>query len=93
MLWTVLKYVQINKCVIEQVLSASSLITFDHRDLLSEFRSTLSDMKTKKPLVMLVDGVDLVKDSKGQLSSDWIPQQIPEVSYRHETQRSTDCVL
>lgn len=56
-----------------------------HRDLLSEFRSTLSDIKTKKPLVMLIDGVDLVKDSKGQLSSDWIPQQLAEVSYRRET--------
>lgn len=31
---------------------------------------------------MLIDGVDLVRDGKAQLSSDWIPQQIPKVSKR-----------
>lgn len=49
------------------------------RDLLSEFHSSLSDLKKNKPLVMLVDGVDLVRDSGGQLTSDWIPQQLPKV--------------
>lgn len=57
-----------------------SQLTFDCRDLLSEFCSTLSDMKTKRPLVMVIDGVELVRDGKAQLSSDWIPQQIPVVS-------------
>ncbi|XP_026169954.1 telomerase protein component 1 [Mastacembelus armatus] len=49
-----------------------------YRDLLREFHSTLSDMKKKKPLVLLVDGVDLVQDGRGQLSSDWIPQKLPQ---------------
>lgn len=46
-----------------------------------EFHTNLSDMKKKNPLVLLVDGVDLVQDGGGQLSSDWIPQQLPQVSY------------
>uniref|UniRef100_UPI0037E81F20 telomerase protein component 1 n=1 Tax=Semicossyphus pulcher TaxID=241346 RepID=UPI0037E81F20 len=49
-----------------------------YKDMLSEFHSTLSDMKNEKPLVLLVDGVDLVRDGRGQLSSDWIPQQLPK---------------
>ncbi|KAF3857940.1 hypothetical protein F7725_011141 [Dissostichus mawsoni] len=49
-----------------------------YRDLLSEFASNLSDMKKKKPLVLLVDGADLVQDDRGQLSSEWIPQQLPQ---------------
>uniref|UniRef100_A0A3Q1AT66 TROVE domain-containing protein n=1 Tax=Amphiprion ocellaris TaxID=80972 RepID=A0A3Q1AT66_AMPOC len=47
-------------------------------DLLSEFHSTLSDVKKDKPLALLVDGVDLVRDGRGQLNSDWIPQQLPQ---------------
>ncbi|XP_036939136.1 telomerase protein component 1 isoform X2 [Acanthopagrus latus] len=47
-----------------------------YKDLLSEFHIRLGEMK-KKPVVLLVDGLDLVQDSRGQLSSDWIPQQIP----------------
>ncbi|XP_026229628.1 telomerase protein component 1-like isoform X2 [Anabas testudineus] len=49
-----------------------------YKDLVSEFHSTLSDMKKNKPLVLLVDGVDLVQDGRGQVSSDWIPQQLPQ---------------
>ncbi|XP_074545467.1 telomerase protein component 1-like [Halichoeres trimaculatus] len=49
-----------------------------YRDLLSEFLSSLSDMKREKPLVLLVDGVDLVQDGRGQLCSDWIPQELPK---------------
>ncbi|CAG5896404.1 unnamed protein product, partial [Menidia menidia] len=48
-----------------------------HRDLLSEFNSLLSGVERSSPLVLLVDGVDLVRDGRGQLSSDWIPQQLP----------------
>uniref|UniRef100_A0A3Q2D9P9 TROVE domain-containing protein n=1 Tax=Cyprinodon variegatus TaxID=28743 RepID=A0A3Q2D9P9_CYPVA len=48
------------------------------QDLLSEFHSTLGEMKKDKPLVVLVDGVDLVQDDKGQFSSDWIPQLLPQ---------------
>ncbi|XP_041659793.1 telomerase protein component 1 [Cheilinus undulatus] len=49
-----------------------------YKDLLSEFHSSLSDMKSKTPLVLLVDGVDLIQDVRGQLCSDWIPQQLPQ---------------
>lgn len=55
---------------------------FFPRDLLSEFRSTLTEENTRKPLLMLIDGVDLVEDCKAQLSSDWIPLEIPKVSKR-----------
>ncbi|XP_044076665.1 telomerase protein component 1 isoform X2 [Siniperca chuatsi] len=55
-----------------------SPLPHSYKDLLSEFHSSLSDMKKKKPLVLLVDGVDLVRDGRGQLSSDWIPQQLPQ---------------
>ncbi|CAJ1072834.1 telomerase protein component 1-like [Xyrichtys novacula] len=47
-------------------------------DLLSEFHSRISDIEKEKPLVLLVDGVDLLQDKKGQLCSDWIPQQLPK---------------
>lgn len=49
------------------------------RDLLSEFHSKLSEIKKDRPLALLVDGVDLVQDSRRQISSDWIPQQLPQV--------------
>uniref|UniRef100_A0A7N6A9P9 TROVE domain-containing protein n=2 Tax=Anabas testudineus TaxID=64144 RepID=A0A7N6A9P9_ANATE len=49
-----------------------------YKDLVSEFHSTLSDMKKNKPLVLLVDGVDVVHNGRGQVSSDWIPQQLPQ---------------
>uniref|UniRef100_A0A3Q2XZ07 TROVE domain-containing protein n=1 Tax=Hippocampus comes TaxID=109280 RepID=A0A3Q2XZ07_HIPCM len=48
------------------------------RDLLSEFHATLKDLKRSKPLVLLVDGVDLVRDDWDQLSSGWIPQQLAQ---------------
>lgn len=31
---------------------------------------------------MLIDGVDLIRDGRAQLSSDWIPLEIPKVSER-----------
>lgn len=49
------------------------------RDLLSEFHSTLSDVKRNEPLVLLVDGADVVRDGGGQLRSDWMPEQLPRV--------------
>ena len=64
--------------------SASPLFVCDCRGLLSEFHSGLSDIKKTKPLVILVDGVDLVQDGRGQLNSDWIPEQLPQVSYRQD---------
>ncbi|XP_061587905.1 telomerase protein component 1 isoform X2 [Cololabis saira] len=55
-----------------------SPFTHSYKDLLSEFHSMLGDMTKNKPVVLLVDGVDLVRDSGGQLSADWIPQQLPK---------------
>ncbi|TKS79483.1 Telomerase protein component 1 [Collichthys lucidus] len=55
-----------------------SPLPHSYKDLLSEFRSTLSGWKSESPLVLLVDGVDHVRDGRGQLSSDWIPQQLPQ---------------
>nr|XP_046265032.1 telomerase protein component 1 [Scatophagus argus]XP_046265033.1 telomerase protein component 1 [Scatophagus argus] len=55
-----------------------SPLPHSYKELLSEFHSSLSDMKKKKPLVLLVDGVDQVQDGRGQLTSDWIPQQLPQ---------------
>ncbi|KAM7379694.1 hypothetical protein PAMP_005228 [Pampus punctatissimus] len=49
-----------------------------YKDLLSDFHSALSDIKKNRPLVLLVDGVDLVRDVRGQLNLDWIPQQFPK---------------
>ncbi|XP_070830732.1 telomerase protein component 1-like [Chaetodon trifascialis] len=54
-----------------------SPLPHSYKDLLLEFHSSLSDVK-KKPLVLLVDGVDLVQDGRGQLSCDWIPEQLPQ---------------
>ncbi|CAJ1072532.1 Hypothetical predicted protein [Xyrichtys novacula] len=53
-------------------------ISRSYRDLLSEFHSSISDIEKDRPLVLLVDGVDLVHDGRGQLCSDWIPQQLPK---------------
>ncbi|KAM9789460.1 telomerase protein component 1 [Neosynchiropus ocellatus] len=47
-----------------------------YRDLLLEFHTTIRNRKDKKPLVLLVDGVDLVVDGHGQMSSEWIPQDL-----------------
>ncbi|XP_067462602.1 telomerase protein component 1 [Thunnus thynnus] len=55
-----------------------SSFPLSYKDLLSEFHSSLSDIKKNRPLVLLVDGVDLVRDGRGQLNSDWIPQQLPQ---------------
>lgn len=38
-------------------------------------------MERTKPLVLMVDGVDEVQDGGGQIISDWIPQELPKVSY------------
>ncbi|XP_068604898.1 telomerase protein component 1 [Brachionichthys hirsutus] len=54
-----------------------SPLPYSYKDLLSEFHSNLNEVK-KKPLVLLVDGVDLVRDGRDQQSCDWIPQQIPQ---------------
>uniref|UniRef100_A0A3Q1K384 TROVE domain-containing protein n=1 Tax=Anabas testudineus TaxID=64144 RepID=A0A3Q1K384_ANATE len=65
------------KAVLEDLWTAVEE-QFVEVDLVSEFHSTLSDMKKNKPLVLLVDGVDVVHNGRGQVSSDWIPQQLPQ---------------
>ncbi|XP_039999978.1 telomerase protein component 1 isoform X2 [Xiphias gladius] len=54
-----------------------SPLPHSYKDLLSEFHSTLSDVKQNEPLVLLVDGADVVRDGGGQLRSDWMPEQLP----------------
>uniref|UniRef100_A0A4W6BKJ4 TROVE domain-containing protein n=1 Tax=Lates calcarifer TaxID=8187 RepID=A0A4W6BKJ4_LATCA len=53
-----------------------SPLPHSYKELLSEFHSLLSDVKQDKPVVLVVDGVDAVRDGGGQLTSDWIPQQL-----------------
>ncbi|XP_053502261.1 telomerase protein component 1 isoform X2 [Ictalurus furcatus] len=48
-----------------------------YRDLLSELRSHLKEVKKGRSLALLIDGADLVHDSRGQRISEWIPQHIP----------------
>ncbi|XP_077471259.1 telomerase protein component 1 isoform X2 [Stigmatopora argus] len=55
-----------------------SPLPVSYKDLLSEFHTTLKDIKRNKPLVLLVDGVDLVCDNWDQISSGWIPQELPK---------------
>ncbi|XP_067330344.1 telomerase protein component 1 isoform X2 [Channa argus] len=54
-----------------------SSLPLSYKYLLSEFQSRLNDTKDK-PLVLVVDGGDLVRDCQGQPSSDWIPQELPQ---------------
>lgn len=61
------------------------------RNLLLEFHSSLSDKK-KRPVVILVDGLDLVHDGTGQPNSDWIPQQLPQVGV-HQKRRESKSVV
>ncbi|KAK1786294.1 hypothetical protein P4O66_017995 [Electrophorus voltai] len=48
------------------------------RDLLSEWHSHLTKLRKDKPLALLVDGADLVHDTRGQGSSEWIPEHLPK---------------
>ncbi|KAK6310921.1 hypothetical protein J4Q44_G00189760 [Coregonus suidteri] len=49
-----------------------------YKDLLTEFHSQLSDTRKDQPLALLVDGAEHVQDGRGQLTSDWIPQHLPQ---------------
>uniref|UniRef100_A0A4W5K866 NACHT domain-containing protein n=1 Tax=Hucho hucho TaxID=62062 RepID=A0A4W5K866_9TELE len=49
-----------------------------YKDLLTEFHSQLSDTRKDQSLVLLVDGAEHVQDGTGQLTSDWIPQHLPQ---------------
>ncbi|XP_057712821.1 telomerase protein component 1 isoform X2 [Corythoichthys intestinalis] len=65
-------------CGMRRLTEDESPLPLSYKDLLSEFHTTLKDIKRSKPLVLLVDGVDLVCDNWDQLSSGWIPQQLPQ---------------
>lgn len=54
-----------------------------NRDLLSELRSHLKEVKKGRSLALLIDGADLVHDSRGQRISEWIPQHVPTVIHAH----------
>ncbi|KPP60713.1 hypothetical protein Z043_121260, partial [Scleropages formosus] len=58
-------------CNVEQMLR------YLIRDLLAEFYSHLNSLEKHQSLILLIDGVDLVEDAKGQLISDWIPHCPP----------------
>lgn len=47
-------------------------------ELVSEFHTVLSEHDKNDPLVILVDGVDLLQDDSGNIISDWIPQHLPQ---------------
>ncbi|KAK7944994.1 hypothetical protein WMY93_000722 [Mugilogobius chulae] len=49
-----------------------------YQELVSEFHCILSEHKKNSPLVVLVDGVDLLQDGSGHVISDWIPQHLPQ---------------
>ncbi|XP_041946088.1 telomerase protein component 1 [Alosa sapidissima] len=58
----------------EEKLSSSS----SYKELLAEFDTLLSDVKSIQLLALLVDGADLVQDAQGRFVSDWIPQNLPQ---------------
>ncbi|KAL6489721.1 hypothetical protein MHYP_G00000660 [Metynnis hypsauchen] len=57
----------------EELTSSTS-----YRALLSEFHLHLSDLREGPPLAVFVDGVDLVRDARGQVVSEWIPEHLPK---------------
>ncbi|KAM3866164.1 telomerase protein component 1 [Diretmus argenteus] len=71
------------RCIVQRLKETKdteeeSPLPLSYKDLLAEFHSMLSDTKKDQPQVLLVDGADLVRDARGQLSSNWIPQQLPK---------------
>ncbi|XP_064201609.1 telomerase protein component 1 [Anguilla rostrata] len=51
-----------------------------YKNLLAEFHTelkALSEARKSQPLALLVDGVELIQDARGQLRFDWIPQDLP----------------
>ncbi|XP_062873352.1 telomerase protein component 1-like [Trichomycterus rosablanca] len=49
-----------------------------YRALLSEWHCQLRELKRGRPLALLVDGADLVRDPRGQAVSEWIPERLPK---------------
>ncbi|XP_057189566.1 telomerase protein component 1 [Triplophysa rosa] len=49
-----------------------------YKELLSEFHMLLNDLRTEKPMALLVDGADRIQDGRGQKASEWIPQHLPK---------------
>ncbi|KAL7876702.1 hypothetical protein AOLI_G00116650 [Acnodon oligacanthus] len=57
----------------EELTSSTS-----YRALLSKFHQHLSDLREVPPLAVFVDGVDHVRDARGQVVSEWIPEHLPK---------------
>ncbi|XP_062386572.1 telomerase protein component 1-like [Sardina pilchardus] len=58
----------------EEKLSSS----LSYKELLAEFDTLLSDVKSGHLLALLIDGADVVQDAQGSFISDWIPQDLPQ---------------
>lgn len=60
------------------------IILFSCRALVAQFESLLhsvaQSLKRRQCLVVLIDGADLIHAATGQLVSDWLPEQLPQVS-------------
>ncbi|KAL4657224.1 telomerase protein component 1 isoform X1 [Arapaima gigas] len=48
-----------------------------YKDLLSQFYSQINALNKDQLHVLLIDGVELLQDARGQLVSDWIPHSPP----------------
>ncbi|CAL8366174.1 unnamed protein product [Boreogadus saida] len=55
-----------------------SPLPVSYTDLIKEFRLKLTDVRKDQSLALLVDGAELVQDGRGQLNSDWMPQEVPK---------------
>ncbi|XP_030220277.1 telomerase protein component 1 [Gadus morhua] len=55
-----------------------SPLPVSYMDLIKEFRLKLTDVQKDQSLALLVDGAELVQDGRGQLNSDWMPQEVPK---------------
>ncbi|KAJ7313021.1 hypothetical protein JRQ81_004283 [Phrynocephalus forsythii] len=60
----------------------SKMHVFSCRGLVVQFESLLHSvaqtLKRGQSLVVLIDGADLIHAAKGQLVSDWLPEQLPQ---------------
>ncbi|XP_028831338.1 telomerase protein component 1 [Denticeps clupeoides] len=52
--------------------------TSSYKDLMNEFKTLLSEVKKGQSLVLLIDGVDVVVDRRGKVTSEWIPHHLLE---------------
>ncbi|XP_036374733.1 telomerase protein component 1 [Megalops cyprinoides] len=68
------------RCLWRRVGKEEEPLPTAYQDLLAEFHTqlrTLSEVRKNESLALLIDGVELVQDARGQPSSDWIPKHFP----------------